>query len=115
MKEVCRNLRINTKELRERTILAAISSAKDELLTPRRYQETHQYDFMQKQIGEAYEEYQRLLEEQEAAQQALEDAQGNGNLIIYIVAFSAAAYVILLLAMLIKKIYLTLHNKKAEI
>ncbi len=66
MKEVCRNLRINTKELRERTILAAISSAKDELLTPRRYQETHQYDFMQKQIGEAYEEYQRLLHKNNA-------------------------------------------------
>ena len=36
-------------------------------------------------------------------------------LLIYILAFSAASYVILLLAMLIKAIYLKIHNKKAEI
>jgi hypothetical protein len=36
-------------------------------------------------------------------------------LIIYIAAFSAAAYAILLLAMLVKKIYLAIRNKKAEI
>ena len=66
MKEACRNLRIDTKELKERTILAAVSSAKDELMTPRMYQEAHQYDFLQKRIGEAYEEYQRLLHKNNA-------------------------------------------------
>ena len=66
MKEVCKKLRIDTKELKEKTILNAVSAAKDELLTPLRYRDEHRQTFQQKQIGEAYEEYQRLLQKNNA-------------------------------------------------
>ena len=38
MKEVCKKLEIDTKMLKERTIMSAISSAKDELIDPVQYQ-----------------------------------------------------------------------------
>ena len=38
MKEVCKKLQIDTKMLKERTILNAISSAKDELIGPQEYE-----------------------------------------------------------------------------
>lgn len=66
MKQVCRNLNINTKELKEKTILNAISSAKNELITPLRYRQDEHSDFYHRQIGDAYEEYQRLLKKNNA-------------------------------------------------
>lgn len=67
IKEVCRNLKINTKDLREREILSAVSAAKNELLTPLQYrQENDGISFRQKQIGMAYDEYQRLLRKNNA-------------------------------------------------
>lgn len=66
MKQVCKELNIDTKQLRERSILSAISSAKDELLTPLRYQEKHQMDFIERQIGDAYELYQKMLQKNNA-------------------------------------------------
>ena len=38
MKEVCKKLDIDTKQLKEKTILGAISSAKDELISPFEYE-----------------------------------------------------------------------------
>ncbi|MDE7016926.1 MAG: UvrD-helicase domain-containing protein, partial [Lachnospiraceae bacterium] len=38
IKEVCKKLSIDTKMLKERTILSAISSAKDELVSPMEYE-----------------------------------------------------------------------------
>ncbi|HCI18846.1 MAG TPA: ATP-dependent DNA helicase PcrA, partial [Lachnospiraceae bacterium] len=38
MKDVCKRLEIDTKMLKERTILSAISSAKDSLITPQEYE-----------------------------------------------------------------------------
>lgn len=61
MKQVMKTLHIDPKELRERTALSAISSAKNELMTPLRYKETHHFDYSERQIGEAYEEYQKQL------------------------------------------------------
>ncbi|MDO4407880.1 MAG: UvrD-helicase domain-containing protein [Eubacteriales bacterium] len=67
MKEACKTLRINTKDLREREILSCISSAKNELLTPLMFREENDgVSFRKKQIGMAYEEYQRLLRKNNA-------------------------------------------------
>ena len=67
MKEACKTLQINTKDLREREILSNISSAKNELLTPLQYREENDgISFRKKQIGMAYEEYQRLLRKNNA-------------------------------------------------
>ena len=67
MKEVCKNLRINTKDIREREILNAVSAAKNELLTPLKFREENDgISFRRKQIGMAYEEYQRLLRKNNA-------------------------------------------------
>ncbi len=67
MKEVCKTLRINTKDLREREILSNISAAKNELLTPLNYREENDgVSFRKKQIGMAYDEYQRLLRKNNA-------------------------------------------------
>ena len=67
MKEVCKYLKIDTKELRERTILSEISSAKNELITPLKYREENAgYSFRNKQIADAYEEYQKRLKKNNA-------------------------------------------------
>ena len=61
MKDVCKNLNINTKELREREILSAISSAKNELIGPVRFREEEagSYDYRYRKIADCYDEYQR--------------------------------------------------------
>ncbi|MDD2354739.1 MAG: UvrD-helicase domain-containing protein, partial [Lachnospiraceae bacterium] len=61
MRQCMKTLNINPKELREKTVLNAISSAKDKLQTPLKFAETHQKDFQEKQIASLYEEYQRQL------------------------------------------------------
>lgn len=61
MKQVCQKIGINTKELKERAILGAISHAKDELMTPLQYKDTHKVFYEERMIGDAYEEYQRQL------------------------------------------------------
>lgn len=67
MKEVCKTLKINTKDLREREILSNISAAKNELITPLQFREENDgISFRRKQIGMAYEEYQRLLRKNNA-------------------------------------------------
>lgn len=67
MKEACKTLRIDTKNLKEREILSVISSAKNELLTPLMFREENDgVSFRKKQIGMAYEEYQRLLRKNNA-------------------------------------------------
>ena len=67
MKDVCKYLKIDTKELREREILSAISSAKNELMTPLQYmEEMVGVSFRHKRIAEAYEEYQKRLKKNNA-------------------------------------------------
>lgn len=61
MKDVCKLLQIDTKTYRERTILSAISSAKDEMVTPEEYELNAYGDFSKKKIAEAYKEYERQL------------------------------------------------------
>ncbi|MBP3568885.1 MAG: UvrD-helicase domain-containing protein [Lachnospiraceae bacterium] len=65
MKDVLKQLQIDTKQMKEKAFLSAISSAKDELVSPEAYALTA-YDFTAKRIAEVYREYQRRLKENNA-------------------------------------------------
>ena len=58
---ICKQFKIDTKMLPERSIIREISSAKDEFMTPSEYEAKHQYDFNKKKIAEIYREYQKQL------------------------------------------------------
>lgn len=66
MKEICKRLQIDTKTLKERTILAAISSAKDELISPEEYELSTMGDYRKQKIAMAYREYQAALKKSNA-------------------------------------------------
>ena len=66
MKEVCKKLQIDTKMLKERTIMSAISSAKDELIDPQEYEMQNGYDYNGGKIAKAYREYQATLKKNNA-------------------------------------------------
>lgn len=61
MKDVCKRLNIDTKQLKERTILAEISSAKNELITYGKYKVRVDGDFRKSKIADAYTMYQEAL------------------------------------------------------
>ncbi|MFW5670057.1 MAG: ATP-dependent helicase, partial [Acetivibrio ethanolgignens] len=61
MKEICKYLNIDTKNIKERSILSAISSAKDELVSPERYALNVRGDFVKEKYAQAYQEYQKRL------------------------------------------------------
>lgn len=66
MKEICKRLQIDPKKLKERSILSAISAAKDELITPEEYEKNSLGDFRMQQIAQAYKEYQAALKKNNA-------------------------------------------------
>lgn len=66
IKEVCKKLSIDTKMLKERTILGAISSAKDELISPAEYEMQNMGDYNGSRIAKAYREYQAALRKNNA-------------------------------------------------
>ncbi|MCH5260213.1 MAG: UvrD-helicase domain-containing protein [Lachnospiraceae bacterium] len=66
MKEICKKLQIDTKTLKERTILNAISSAKDELIDPVQYEMQNGFDYNGGKIAKAYKEYQAVLHKNNA-------------------------------------------------
>lgn len=61
MKNVCKTLNIDTKQLKERTILNAISSAKNDLIDYQQFKIRNSGDYRMSKIADAYEEYQKLL------------------------------------------------------
>ena len=61
MKEVCRYLQIDTKMYKERALLSAISSAKNEMISPEEYCLDAEGDFSRKKIAEVYAEYEKQL------------------------------------------------------
>lgn len=63
---ICKQFKIDTKMLPERSIIREISSAKDEFMTPSEYEAKHQYDFNKKKIAEIYREYQKQLKSNNA-------------------------------------------------
>ena len=61
IKEVCKKLNIDTKIYKERTLLSAISSAKDEMIGPKEYLLRSEGDYARQRIAQVYEEYQKRL------------------------------------------------------
>lgn len=61
MKEVCKRLNIDTKIYKERSLLGAISSAKDEMITPSEFEINVSGDFGQQKIAKVYWEYEKQL------------------------------------------------------
>lgn len=61
MKDVCKRLQIDTKVYRERNLLAAISAAKNELITPEEYRLQAEGDFGRQKIASVYEEYEKQM------------------------------------------------------
>lgn len=61
IKEVCKRLQIDTKMLKEKTIMGVISSAKDELISPVQYQTQAMGDLVKEKLGRVYHEYQEAL------------------------------------------------------
>ncbi len=66
MKDICKRLNIDTKMMKERTILGAISGAKDELISPMQYAIDAMGDFQKRRISDAYTEYQTVLKKNNA-------------------------------------------------
>ena len=66
IKDVCKRLQLDTKMYKERTILGAISKAKDELITPEEFTLNAMGDYRQQKIAEAYTEYQFALKKNNA-------------------------------------------------
>ena len=66
MKDICKRLNIDTKMFKERTILGAISGAKDELISPMQYAMDAMGDFQKRKIADAYTEYQAILKKNNA-------------------------------------------------
>lgn len=61
IRQICKQYKIDTKMMPERSIINQISSAKDEFMTPSEYEMKHQFDFKKKKIAEIYKEYQKQL------------------------------------------------------
>lgn len=66
MKDICKRLQIDTKQLKERTILGAISSAKNEGILADEYEMNAMGDFNKMRIAKAYKEYQKVLKNNNA-------------------------------------------------
>ena len=66
MKEVCRRLNIDTKVYKEKALLAQISHAKDELITPDEMEMNAAGDYNKKKVAGVYREYQSALRKNNA-------------------------------------------------
>lgn len=66
IKEVCKKLNIDTKIYKERTLMSAISSAKDEMIGPKEYLLNSGGDYARQRIAQVYDEYQKRLKSNNA-------------------------------------------------
>ena len=66
MKEVCRKVDIDTKVFKERSLLSAISSAKNEMILPDEFELNAGGDFGQQKIAKVYREYEAQLKSNNA-------------------------------------------------
>lgn len=66
MKEVCKKLKIDTKNLKEKTILGYISSAKNEMISAARFAKENATDYHMSRVAEAYKEYQETMKRNNA-------------------------------------------------
>ncbi len=62
VKEVCKQMQIDTKVYKERSLLGAISSAKDEMITPEGYMAQAAGDYAKTRIAQVYAQYQKRLQ-----------------------------------------------------
>jgi DNA helicase-2/ATP-dependent DNA helicase PcrA len=61
MKDICKRLNIDTKIHKERALLSAISSAKNEMIDAKTYVLNNAGDPSKKRVTEAYDEYEKIL------------------------------------------------------
>ncbi len=61
IKDVCKLLDIDTKVLKERTILSTISSAKNEMISPKEFEINSYGDYGKQKIAKIYVEYERQM------------------------------------------------------
>ena len=68
MKDICKRLNIDTKMYKEKGLLAAISSAKDELISPEEFalRAVNAGDYAKRKQSEVYREYQETLRKNNA-------------------------------------------------
>ncbi len=66
IREVCKYLDIDTKQTKERTFINAISSAKNELISPEEYDAKALGDYNRQKISRVYTEYQKRLKQNNA-------------------------------------------------
>ena len=66
MKDICKRLEINTKLYKEKTFLNAISSAKDELISPEEFTLHAAGDYAKQKQAQVYREYQQVLKKNNA-------------------------------------------------
>ena len=61
IKEICKRLNIDTKIYKERALLSAISSAKNEMIDAKAYALNVSGDFGKQRIADVYGEYEKVL------------------------------------------------------
>ena len=61
MRDVCKLLQVDTKQLKERTLLGAISRAKNELISAEDFLRQAGGDYLEKKTAQVYTEYERQL------------------------------------------------------
>ena len=66
IKDICKRFNIDTKQLKERTLMSIISSAKDELIDPVEFELRTMGDFTKKKVSMVYKEYQAVLKKNNA-------------------------------------------------
>lgn len=66
MKDICKRMNIDSKVYKERSLLAGISHAKDELISPDEMEMNAGGDYKRKKVAEVYREYQASLRKNNA-------------------------------------------------
>lgn len=61
MKDVCKLIAIDTKVFKERSLIGAVSSAKNELISPEEFEINAAGDFAKQKIAKVYHEYEKQL------------------------------------------------------
>ncbi len=66
VKDICKRMNIDTKQTKERTVLATISSAKNDMISPERFAKENRDNYGLTVIGKIYKEYQEQLKKNNA-------------------------------------------------
>ncbi|MDO4266967.1 MAG: DNA helicase PcrA [Eubacteriales bacterium] len=66
MKQILKKMDLDPKQFRDRTVLSAISNAKNELISPEEFRLNAEGDWRERRIAEAYQQYQEELKKNNA-------------------------------------------------